>query len=280
MSPILSLGEMTAREVQSLDRARTCVVLPVSPVEEHGPHLPLSTDAVEAEAVARRLCGRIEGWTFLFHPTMSIGSDCFHYPGSVNVRPSAVRAVVVDVARSFARHGFQRLLVSSHHGGPRHNLALDAGVRAANRIRPMRALSIAGRLITDLYLGGGLREFCRAHGLEFFDYHAGAFETSEMLVFRPDLVRDGWRNLEPVIRPFETLTLKSALVEARGLGYFGAPALSSPEIGEAFIEFVLARILPDVGRFLEGERVPGMSFKARTLLRLHSIASRIREIFG
>jgi len=254
---ILSLAEMTAPDVGALERSRTCVVLTVSPVEEHGPHLPLATDYLQADGVARRLCERIPEWTFLFHPIVPIGADCFHYPGTVNVRPSAVRAVVLDVARSFSRHGFRRLLVASHHGGPRHNLALDAGARAANRWTRVRALSLAGKIIVDLYLGGALKEFCEKRGLEFLDYHAGAFETSEMLLFRPDLVRDVWKNLEPVLRPFEKLTRRSGLTEAKGLGYFGAPALASAQIGEEFVEFVLERILPDVRRFLESGVVSG-----------------------
>lgn len=273
---ILPLAEMTAKEVDALDRAKTCVLLPVSPVEEHGPHLPLGTDFMQADGMARRLCDRIPDWTFLLHPVVPIGSDAFHYPGTVNVRPSAVRAVVVDVARSFARHGFTRLLVSSHHGGPRHNLALDAGARAATRGR-MRALSIAGRFIVELYLDGAIKEFCAKHKLEVSDYHAGAFETSEMMVFRPDLVRDEWRTLEPVLLPFETLTRKSGRLAAKGLGYFGAPALSSPEIGEAFVQFVVERLLPDVRRFLDGERVGGMSLKTRALLRLLSTIGLAKE---
>src|SRR5262249_60621222 len=96
--PILDLAEMTSADVRALDRERACVVLSVSPVEEHGPHLPLGTDILESEAVARRLCEKVAAarpdTTFLFHPPIPIGSDTFHDVGSIEVRPSTIRAVL------------------------------------------------------------------------------------------------------------------------------------------------------------------------------------------
>ncbi|MBI2901246.1 MAG: hypothetical protein HYY17_13770 [Planctomycetes bacterium] len=59
-----------------------------------------------------------------------------------------------------------------------------------------------------------------------------------------------------------------------------APALASRKVGEAFLEFMVERIPPDVRRFLDGERVPGMSLRTRFLLRLLSTFGRVREAFA
>lgn len=287
--PILELAQMTAADVAGLDRRTSCVVITVSPIEEHGPHLPLATDIIEADAVARRLLARVEGevpgWTFLLYPPIPLGADCFHYPGTASIRPRTLRWLLRDVIRSYAIHGFRHFLLASHHGGPLHNLALDAAARRA-RWSGVRVLSLAGRLIVSLYLEKGLRTFYEKRGVTpedrkalDLDIHGGGFETAEMLIFRPELVRDGWQRADPVLVPFERLTRRSSMIEGKRLGYFGAPALASREFGEAYLDFLAERLAPDVVRFLRGERVPGLSLRWRLLIRLLSLATRLREWF-
>jgi creatinine amidohydrolase len=289
--PILDLADMTSEEVKKLDRARSCVVLTVSPVEEHGPHLPLANDLYEAEAVARRLLARLDregaGFTFLLYPWLPLGADCFRYPGTVSIRPSTIQRVVEETGLALAAQGFERIMIASHHGGPRHNLALDAAAATVERRSRARVLSLAGRLMVDLYMRGGLAQFYERQGIPAadraaldLDYHAGAFETAEMLVVRPDLVREGWRALEPVLVPFGKIGPGSALRAGRGLGYFGAPALASRELGEAYLDFLVERLRDDATRFLRGERVSGLALGWRLALRALSLAGAVRERLG
>lgn len=291
MAGVLRIEELSAPELDALDRARTAVFLVVSPVEEHGPHLPLGTDIFEADAVARRLARRIlaarPGSTALFYPTLPLGSDCFRYPGTVEVRPALVAGVVEDICVSLAAAGFHRFIVSSHHGGPAHNLALDRAARALRRRTRGRAalLSLPGRTIVDLYLRGGLAAFhdvmddgAAARRDLAVDCHAGAFETSEMLALRPDLVRD-FAELEPVLVPLHHLTTDSARTEGRGLGYFGAPAVATRERGERFLDFVVERALPDVRDFLDGKPVPGVALRWRIGIRAMALLGRARALF-
>jgi creatinine amidohydrolase len=280
---------MTSADVRALDRERACVVLSVSPVEEHGPHLPLGTDILESEAVARRLCERLAvarpDTTFLFHPPIPIGADTFADVGSIEVRPSTVRAVVRDVGLSLARNGFRRLMIANHHGGPSHFMALDDAARAIERRSDMRVLSIAGRLIIGMYMDGGLKALFDHLGtpeadrkMLSLDVHAGAWETSELLAVRPDLVREGWRDLETVTVPLEKLTITSSLHEGRGLGYFGAPSLASAELGERYMQWIAEHLAPDAVRFLDGERVPGLSLKWRFLVKMLVLVSKLRGL--
>jgi creatinine amidohydrolase len=287
--PVLAMGELVASDVAALDLARTCVVLAVSPIEEHGPHLPLATDVLESEGMARRLCARLEGepklagWTYLFYPALPIGCDTWRYPGSVEVRATTVQRVVEDIGLSLAEQGFRRILIANNHGGPRHNLALDAAARTIERRSRARALSIAGRVMVDLLLEGGLDGFFARHGLAArkgdlrYDFHAGFFETSEMLALFPELVRAGWEKLVPVIVPFRAMRRDSALTAGAGQGYFGAPALASRELGEAYVTYVLERLHGDVVRFLEGERVAGLSLRWRLGLGALAGWAEVRE---
>lgn len=278
MSRILELGDLTAPEVDALDRARTAVFVSISPIEEHGPHLPLCTDVVESEGVARGLARRMAaerpGWTMLFHPPIPVGTDVFAYPGSLSVRPRVLKALVRDLGLSLVRSGFRTIFLANHHGGPRHNFALDEAARSVSRKKGVRMVALGGRLMLDFYFRGGFREFHRRVGDDAatteklaLDCHAGSSETSEMLALRPDLVRSGWESLPPVLIPIQKLRLDSSLREGAGLGYFGAPALSSRARGETYLEFVVERLLPDALRVLDGERLDErIPFKIRMAL--------------
>jgi creatinine amidohydrolase len=284
---MLELSDMTAPQVDDLDRERTCVVLSISPIEEHGPHLPLATDVIEAEGMLDHLCQRLERdlgeWTFLHHPPLPLGVDAFPYPGSISVRPSALEAIVEDIGLSLAREGFRYILISSHHGSPRHNLAIDSGARAIERDSEghTRALALAGRVMVDLYFNGGLRTFYEEHDIpsEYhdtldLDCHAGAFETSEVMALRPELVRDVYKTLEEVVVPLWKLSPASAREHGAGLGYFGAPALASPRLGRDYIDFVIDRIYDDVRDFLRGRDVDGLPLPWRVVLdALHRIGA-------
>ncbi|PYO14721.1 MAG: creatininase, partial [Candidatus Rokuibacteriota bacterium] len=72
---------MSTPALDALDRARTVVVLTVSPLEEHGPHLPVGVDAIAArhfaEVLSERLTVTRPGWTALLAPTLPLGSFTF-----------------------------------------------------------------------------------------------------------------------------------------------------------------------------------------------------------
>ncbi len=271
---LLELGDLTASELKSLDRARTAVFLTVSPIEEHGPHLPLATDIIESEGLARALAERLAverpGWKFLFHPPIPVGADVFKYPGSLSVRPRILKALVKDVGRSLIASGFRTLFLSNHHGGPRHNFALDAAARSLSR-RGARAVSLGSRLMIDFYFRNGFRDFYRRLGDDSetveklaLDCHAGSMETSEMMALRPELVRSGWESLPPVLVPFHKMRFDSSLTAGAGLGYFGMPAVSSRARGEAFLRHVVERLLPDALKTLDGEPLDDrLPFKIR-----------------
>jgi len=281
------MGDLVAADIEKLDRARTAVVLAVWPVEEHGPHLPLATDLYESVGMARRLCERLArepalaGWDYLFYPPLPIGCDTWTYPGSVEVAPGNVRRVVADIGASLGRQGFARIILANNHGGPRHNLALEAAARSIARRSPARALSLAGKVMVSFLLEDGLAPFLAKHGLRKddlrYDFHAGAFETSEMLALYPDKVRDGWQGLAPVSLPFRAMRRDSARTAGAGLGYFGAPARASRALGEAYVEHILDVLTGDITRFLLGERVAGLPLRWRLGLTAITQWAAVRE---
>lgn len=110
----------------------TSVIVACGAVEQHGPHLPLFTDAEIGTASAIETARRL-GHT-LVAPTMRIGCSDHHmeFAGTLTVRRETFEAVVTDYVTSLARHGFQRIFLLPTHGGNFGPLAaMEEGLRQA-----------------------------------------------------------------------------------------------------------------------------------------------------
>src|SRR6185503_13539461 len=131
------LEELSTPQLDALDRTRTVVILTVSPLETHGPHLPLGVDAFTArhfsESIAERLVADRPGWSVVLTPTLHLGSFTFDSVGTVPVRQRVVRDVVVDYGSALGRAGFRHILVSNGHGGPGHLVALEEAAAIVSR---------------------------------------------------------------------------------------------------------------------------------------------------
>lgn len=183
----VQLDELSWTQIQAVQEAgiRT-VVLSVGSTEQHGPHMPLMTDALAgdllAEAVARQLGNALAA------PTLRFGVAEHHmpFPGTISLRKETFKAVLHDYLSSLASHGFQNLLVISSHGGnfaPLQELLDESGSDFGQ-----------ARVVAYTDLQGFMKlfnELSNSHGLStgVSGTHAGEWETSLMLAARPDLVR-------------------------------------------------------------------------------------------
>jgi len=144
------LEEMSSPALDALPRERTVIVLTVSPLEEHGPHLPVGVDAFTArhfsEVLAERLVKDRPGWSVVLAPTLHLGSFTFDTVGTIRVRQRLVRDVVVDYGDSLARAGFRYILVANGHGGPGHLVALEEAAEIVSRRHGVTMASLSGRL--------------------------------------------------------------------------------------------------------------------------------------
>jgi creatinine amidohydrolase len=151
---VFKLEELTWTEVDTLDRSRTAVFLLSSSIEQHGPHLPLGTELVEASAVMRAVAWRVvrAGWTVLLAPprpyTTAVLSRTF--PGSTSVRARHLEGLFTDVVASFAVNGFADIVVFSQHLDRR---TCSPGSERARMRRPpararLRAMSASSSTIS------------------------------------------------------------------------------------------------------------------------------------
>ncbi|MBI1846913.1 MAG: creatininase family protein [Candidatus Rokubacteria bacterium] len=255
--------------LDALDRARTVVVLTASPLEEHGPHLPLGVDAFTAryfaEALAERLVKERPGWSAVLAPTLWLGSFTFDAVGTVNVRQRVVRDALVDYGDALARAGFRFILVSNGHAGPTHLTALDEASQIVSRRHGVTMASLSGHLAWGFRNGRFLQDVERALGRALTDdehraftedAHAGWWETSMMLMLRPDLVHEAWRTLPSATYPMAARVVPNYPLRGGGQGYVGHPAMGDPVFAKATSEALLGATLELVDELIDGTLRP------------------------
>ncbi len=160
----------------------TVVLQPIGSVEHHGSHLPLATDALVVDALARAVASDEPDLDMLVLPTLYYGLSTEHVwaPGTVSLSPSTLLALLDDVGASVARAGAQRLAFLNGHGGNTHLLRVAA-----------REIRARYHLYTFLLQGyappehGGPPPDPKEEGLSI---HGSQAETSVVLHIRPDLV--------------------------------------------------------------------------------------------
>lgn len=228
------LATATYEDVAALDPARAVAVLPLGATEAHGPHLPLSTDGIIAEAMAREGARRLSarGLAVAVAPTVALTPVPFaaEFAGSVGVAPATLTSTIVEAAAALASHRFRRLVLVSAHLDPAHLGAVhEARVRiAATGMRV--AFPDLTRKPWALRLGDEFKTGA---------CHAGRFETSIVLAERPELVRAVRAEL-----PANPKSISDAIragqrtfAEAGGpRAYFGWPAAATSEEGRVLVE--------------------------------------------
>jgi creatinine amidohydrolase len=218
-----------------LDAGRDTVVIAFGATEQHGPHLPLATDALIGDHLARLIADRLDAFVA---PTVRIGCSEHHleFPGTLSVSESTFHSVVADVVRSLARGGFRRIVLLPTHGGNFRPLAEALEQLGSIDGVELCALTDLGTLFAIAEVG--VQEYGVALGEG--GLHAGEWETSMLMSIHPELVRLDERQAG------YTGDMQSAVGAIFGAGVhsvaangvIGDPAQSSAEHGARYWEMV------------------------------------------
>ena len=266
---IYRLEEMSTPDLDGLDRARTVVLVTVSPLEQHGPHLPVGVDAFAArhfaDTIAERVVAARPGWSAVLVPTLHLGSFTFDTVGTITVRQRVVRDALVDYGDSLARAGFRFILIANGHAGPGHLTALDEAAAIVTRRRDVMMASFTGHLVWQFLRGryvdrieAELGRALTAAERDAFaeDAHGGWWETSLMLLLRPDLVDDSFRTLPPARYSLASRVVPNYPLKNGGRGYVGHPALADPAFAKAITEVLMREAMTIVDGLLDGRLKP------------------------
>ncbi|MEV4378356.1 creatininase family protein [Streptosporangium sp. NPDC049644] len=209
------------------------VVIPVGATEQHGPHLPTSTDALIAAAVADGATMAAAGRSdrpLIVTPAIAWGASDHHLPygGTLSLSPETLLAVICDLLRSIAAQGGRRVVLLNGHGG---NVGVCHAAAAAGSTR--FDLSVAH---LDYW------RLADTEGEPPVPGHAGEFETSMILALRPDLV--GPRAPRPQVPEVVTVRgvdLHSESVWRRIDGFTDRPELAQADEGKRRLEDLVGR---------------------------------------
>lgn len=255
-------GDLTAAGLAALAERGPVALLPVGAIEQHGPHLPLATDAILAQSFALEAARRTRDAEVLVLPTLSVGKSDEHlgFPGVLTLDAQTLGDTLVQIGRSVARSGVRRLVLLNAHGG---NVPVLQIAARTLRIKADMFCVVAGWLSMGLPEGLVTPEEARD------GVHAGFVETAAMLHFRPELVEmDKAEDFVPasrktaedneVLRLLGPVSAGWAMEDLHPKGAAGNAAIATPEAGRAIAEHAGARyavLLEEVARHpLPGRR--------------------------
>lgn len=252
-SPRLA-GELPGPALAASIDETSVLLQPIGAFEHHGPHLPLATDAIVVDALARAVLEVAMDAHVLVLPTLSYGLSSEHLwaPGTVSLSPATLLAMLDDLATATVRAGGQRLALLNGHGGNTH--LLRVACREMRAKHGLKTFLLHASLPPD---NGGPPTDEREEGLGI---HGGLGETAVMQYLRPDLVEmskaaravPSWVRAFPHLAfdgPGEFAWLSNDLSDS---GVAGDPTLATAAAGKERFEGAVhevAATLEEVARF-------------------------------
>lgn len=226
------IEELTMPEFEEGLTRTQSVYIPVGSVEEHGIHLPLSTDTLQAYEVGKKAALQIP---LFVSPAIAYGncrsSSC--HPGTISIRTETLKMLLTDIVTSLRSQGLRNFVVLTGHAGNAHRLALlDAGEALMERFFDIK-MAVVTEYDLALAEGRAIIETLR-------DSHAGEIETSRILYSHPHLVKGTSPEEYPTFPPGILVRNKRNYWPG---GVWGNPAMATADKGRRLEELVVAKVV-------------------------------------
>lgn len=270
--PSYNLGELGVPDVQAYLRDKRIIMVPLGALEQHGPHLPLATDAIQAEEIAKRAAAKAG---VLYTPCVWMGYSPHHMyqpgagTGTITVRPQVLLDLLYDIGRSLVHHGFTHLVLVNNQGS--NVKVIDPLLRKLRY--DTGAFVVMSKLYGERYVG--LTEGVMENPVEEAPgWHSSELETSQLMAYdggrlvrmeraapaalhRPDWLPDGFTKLDGAadveFRGYQYFMFATEHSEFTPTGVIGNPMRASAEKGEQMLERYSDHLAAALAEF---ERVP------------------------
>lgn len=211
------------------------VILPLGSIEQHGSHLPLSTDTATSSKVVEEAERRSPD-TMIILPAQWVGHADEHmaFPGTLSISQTTLTSYLEDILKSLEHSGFSTLVIVNSHGG--NDILLDKLVKSWN--------SSIKLLIYDVW-----SKEADNSGIKLFggsDNHAGDTESSVMATIRPDLVKDQVIT-NGYVKPAETTSDNPLNMSENGVDNFKPDIVIDPKKAEPILE----QMITDFIKFID-----------------------------
>jgi creatinine amidohydrolase len=247
-------GDHKTTEYAAIDPEKTIAILPIAAIEQHGPHLPVSTDTTIMQGMLDTVIERLpDDLEVRILPIQAVGKSNEHLfaPGTLTLQPATLIEAWTELGASVARAGVKKIVIVNSHGGNEEIMGI---VSRELRVR-FSMMSVKTSWQRFGRPAGMYPELEDRHGI-----HGGDVETSLMLHFRPDLVdmtkaENFVSNVAHAEKEFDLLRQTGThafswiATDLNVHGVVGNAAAATPEKGRLTAEFQadgFVRLLNDV----------------------------------
>ncbi len=232
----MKFESMTWKEIEEKQKKVKIVIVPISPLEEHGPHLPVSVDYFRAYEVSEKAAEKANVFCL---PPLILGcvSKGYAFPGTVSITKKTLRNIVIDICTSLKDTGFRNIIFVSGHGGSNHTSAIR------DAIKKMHGKNILFYVVHDLEDKGLREKLIETAG----DSHAGEKETSDMLYLAPDQV-----DMKKSVKSFPKYPARNSpkvlFKKANPSGVFGDATKANRKKGEIMINNAIKNLVKVINK--------------------------------
>jgi creatinine amidohydrolase len=227
--------ELSMPEAEKAAKDGKVVIIPCGSIEEHGKHLPLCTDSLQAEFIALGVARKAG---CLVAPPLRYGlcNSTRNFPGTITITFDSLRNIMTDILEDFVRNGFKKLLVITGHAGGSH----------------MTAIKLAAKTVVTNHMNENKRPrimVCSDYDFAFDlkgkdfderDSHAGTIETSRVMAIRSDLIKGKGEQNFPNLPRFEITPDPERYFPS---GVMGDPTIASCNKGKKINDYVIEQIV-------------------------------------
>ena len=269
---VLKFEELSWKKIEALDRDKTIFFLPISPMEEHGPHLPVGTDYLiirDATYDALRILNNEKpDLTYVVLPVVPLGFCGFNtdFPGSISVSGKTVRDVIYSYGKSLSEHGFKYLVICTYHMAVVHLKGIYNAMKKLESRYKMKTVEAWGPYFYS-------KEIEKNEPKLGFDttkeVHAGFRETSLMKYLYPYLVDESYKNLQSIYRDTSSPRVLGKKFKQLGLknGYIGSPNRADADYGRWFYNETVKAIVKSTIDLYNGEKTLDLPKHIKTVMR-------------
>jgi creatinine amidohydrolase len=231
------LDDLSTKEFEQRVDGDTVVILPLGVIEEHGDHLPLSTDSLQCEYIVGEIAKRTGA---LIAPPIRYGvcSTTRNFPGSISIGFETLRSLIYDILSELARNGIGNVVIVSGHAGSSHLAAIKLAAKDVVDEEDMKVMALSDyEIIYDKGVAG------KDEG------HSGWIETSRVMAIRPDLIKgEGEKGVNKIPR---YMVLRNP--EKHWEGVTGDPSKAAKEKGDELNEMVIDEMVKMIEDMLKME---------------------------
>lgn len=236
-------------ELEEAIKLNALLILPIGTIEEHGRHLPVSTDSVIVSEVARGVAEKLKGEIpILVLPTLWTGysaKEMTRWPGTIRIRPLVLIQLIHDLLASLIEMGFKKIIVLDGHG--HHRGIIEVALREIGDEYGVYPASVS-----PAGLSAGLYSSIRKSPIGG-SIHGGEWETSLMLYFKQPVKREEF-TAEDIMRYHSEFIPGDNFVSGKGVfwstwgiqksktGIYGDPTSASEETGRMIYEEIIEKL--------------------------------------